>query len=112
MAPIFREWLTAVAPRFPEFQDLSEFVRNSTEWPDGFDEIKLIALLQRSGRQDLIPSLSRALSTFDLLCVPSAPMPDEMRLPWDWHTPRLVEQTKASMKRRSRDQHVSTAKYR
>src|SRR5438094_2826972 len=99
MAPKFRDWLTAVAPRFLEFQDLSEFVRNATEWPDGFDETDLTAFLKRSGHQRLTPSLARALSTFDLLCVPSVPMPDEMRLPWDWHSPRLVEQTKVSMKR-------------
>jgi hypothetical protein len=110
--PNFRDWLLAVAPRFPEFQDLSTFVRNTLTWPDSYDETELTTFLKRSGGGHLTTSLSRALGAFDLLCTPSAPMPDEMRLPWDWHTPALLEQTRATMKRHSRYENVSTTQYR
>src|SRR6266542_1594013 len=111
--PKFRDWLLAVVPRFPEFQELSAFVENAIEWPAGHDETHLTRFLKRSGGGHLAISLSRALSTFDLLCTPSAPLPnDDMRLPWDWHNPTLVEQTRASMKRHSRNKNVSTSQYR
>jgi hypothetical protein len=110
--PSFREWLIAVAPKFPEFEELSAFVTNTAEWPGGHDETELTQLLRRSGRKHLTKVLSRALDTFDLLCTPSAPIPDEMRLPWDQHNPTLVEQTRASMKRHSRNKNVSTSEYR
>jgi hypothetical protein len=110
--PNFHDWLIAVTPRFPEFQELAAFVENATGWPDGHDEATLTTFLKRSGAPHLVTSLSRALSSFDLLCTPSAPMPDGMRLPWDWHNSALVEQTRASMKRHSRREKVSTSEYR
>ncbi len=110
--PNFHDWLIAVTPRFPQFQELAAFVENATEWPDGHDEATLTTFLKRSGAPHLVTSLSRALNTFDLLCTPSAPIPDEMRIPWDWHDPSLVEQTHTSMKRHSRREDVSTSQYR
>ncbi len=110
--PNFHDWLVAVTPRFPEFQEIAAFVENATGWPDGHDEATLTTFLKRSGAPHLVTSLSRALSSFDLLCTPSAPMPDGMRLPWDWHDSALVEQTRASMKRHSRHENVSPSEYR
>jgi hypothetical protein len=113
LEPKFRDWLIAVAPRFPEFDELTELVSKTERWPNGYDKGILSAFLQERGRGDLVRVLERAVDAFDLLCMPTAPVPDEMRgLPWAWHSSSLVQRSLASTKRHNRNPMVSTAEYR
>jgi hypothetical protein len=109
----FLDWLLAVSPRFPEFEDLVQLASNSEGWPSGHDKTTLSVFLQKLGRRDLIAALERAVFAFDLLCMPSAPVPDEMRgVPWEWHNSSLVERSLATTKRHDRQPNVSTSEYR
>ncbi|PYI71387.1 MAG: hypothetical protein DMF08_08740 [Verrucomicrobia bacterium] len=110
---MFREWLVAVKSRFPEFEELARIAENDNSWPDGYDSDRVLVYFEKSGRHQLIPLVRRALTAFEMLCTPTAPVPDELRgLPWEWHDSSLVQRSIASTKRHSRQRSVSTAEYR
>lgn len=109
LAPVFRDWLLAVVPRFPRFSELAAEIATDAEWPTGCDEAILGDRLRAIGCAALMPALVEALEAFQLTCSPTTP---ETGIPWEWHTALLVEQTKASMARHSANRDVPTHKYR
>ncbi|PYL21168.1 MAG: hypothetical protein DMF44_13645 [Verrucomicrobia bacterium] len=76
---MFREWLVAVKSRFPEFEELARIAENDNSWPDGYDSDRVLVYFEKSGRHQLIPLVRRALTAFEMLCTPTAPVPDELR---------------------------------
>lgn len=110
---MFREWLISVKSRFPEFEELARIAESDHRWPNGYDSTTLVAYFEKSGRRQVIPLVKRALAIFEMLCMPTAPVPDELRgLPWEWHDSSLVQRSIASTKRHSRQRSVSTVEYR
>ncbi len=107
--PIFRDWLIAVAPRFPRLASLAAVVGADANWPAGHDEPTLHRHLRTNGHDDLTPALAEALDAFSMLCVPTMP---NAGLPWEWHTALLVEQSNASSERHRRNRRVPTHEYR
>jgi len=92
---------------------LYRIAENDNSWPDGYDSDRVLVYFEKSGRHQLIPLVRRALTAFEMLCTPTAPVPDELRgLPWEWHDSSLVQRSIASTKRHSRQRSVSTAEYR
>ena len=110
--PQFRDWLLSVAPRFPEFCELADFLRHTQRWPEGHDRPLLNTALVSAGRRDLQTILDRAVQTFEFLCTPGAPIPEDQRIPWEWHNASMFEQNLASIKRHARERTVSTSQYR
>jgi len=108
-SPVFRDWLIAVAPRFPLFARLAAMVDADANWPPGHDKPTLRRHLRDRGHGELTADLAAALDAFSVLCAPTMP---NASLPWDWHTALLVEQTNASLERHRRNRRVSTHEYR
>jgi hypothetical protein len=107
--PVFRNWLIAVAPRFPRLASLAAIVGADVDWPTGHDKPILRRHLRACGHGELTAALAEALDAFSILCAPTMP---NAGLPWEWHTALLVEQSKASSERHQRNRRVPTHEYR
>ena len=110
--PSFKKWLLATRQNFPAFEPLLQFISTDSDWPTGHDKAALRKHLRQRRRGDLAASLAQALDAFDVLCMPSMPIPMEQQLPWEWHSPAVLRNTKASLKRHSRHRRVPTHVYR